>query len=95
MNGKIALIDDFHNPTLRELAIRYIGRLQPESLTAAQLQSYQKYLASSTVDYRNKPRYSVSQALSDIQELKQNSNLTPKKQTLLDELYHYISNHPA
>lgn len=101
MNGKIALIDDFHNPTLRELAIRYIGRLQPERLTSAQQISYGKYLASVNpqknseipVDYRNKPRYTPKQALSDIKQLQQDATLSAEKRRLLDELNHYIIEH--
>ncbi|MDQ2993579.1 MAG: exonuclease domain-containing protein [Pseudomonadota bacterium] len=100
IDGKIALIDEFSNPTLRALAIRYIGRLQPEKLNNAHQQIYGRYLASinpqddkhSPVDYRNKPRYTPQQALQEIKTLQKDQTLTASKQKLLDELHTYINN---
>lgn len=98
INGKIALLEDFHNPCLQALAIRYIGRLHPEKLPAQHQQTYGEYLAcvnpakleEALLDYRRKPRLTPQGALMEINTLQTDSALTEGQQQLLVGLKNYL-----
>ncbi len=99
INGKIALLDDFHNPCLQNLAIRYIGRLCPEKLPPNYQLAYGEYLASispanpddAMVDYRQKHRLTPQGAMIEINALQSDSALSKQQRELLKGLNHYLS----
>lgn len=98
IDGKIASLDDFHNPCLQALAIRYLGRLHPEKLPSQYQQAYGKYLAKvnpfnieeAMVDYRRKSRLTPKAALLEINSLQTDSALTEQQQRLLTDLKTYL-----
>jgi exodeoxyribonuclease-1 len=98
LDGKVALLDDFHNPCLQALAIRYLGRLHPEKLPSRYQIAYGEYLArvnpatinEAPLDYRRKPRLTPIGALLEINTLQNDSALTDKQQQLLTELKNYL-----
>ncbi len=100
IDGKIALLDDFHNPCLQSLAIRYIGRLHPEKLPPHYQRIYGEYLAKvnphdpedALIDYRRQHRLTPQNALTEINTIQTDSELTDKQQALLTNLKNYIVN---
>jgi exodeoxyribonuclease-1 len=99
INGKIALLNDFHNPCLQALAIRFIGRLHPEKLPANYQRSYGEYLSKvnpttaeeALVDYRRKLRLTPQSAMTEINTLQSDSALSELQQKLLSGLKNYIA----
>jgi exodeoxyribonuclease-1 len=99
VNGKIALLADFHNPCLQALATRYLGRLNPEKLPTNYQRLYGEYLANvnpenceeAMIDYRRKQRLTPRSALMEINALQTDSALTQHQQQLLADLKNYLS----
>ncbi|MBX9587176.1 MAG: exodeoxyribonuclease I [Gammaproteobacteria bacterium] len=99
-DGKIALLNDFHNPCLQSLAIRYIGRLHPEKLPPQYQRIYGEYLAKvnpqdseeAMIDYRRQHRLTPRNALLEISAIQSDSELTARQQELLLGLKNYIVN---
>lgn len=98
IDGKIALLDDFNNPCLKTLAIRYIGRLYPEKLPQQYQLIYGEYLAKvnpqnkeeAMIDYRKQHRLTPLNALMEINTIQSDSELSEKQQKLLSELKNYL-----
>lgn len=99
INGKIALLEDFHNPCLHTLALRYIGRLCPEKLPSQHQLAYGEYLANvnpltpdeAMIDYRRHQRLTPKAAMLEINTLQSDSALTQHQHQLLEGLKNYIS----
>lgn len=84
-------IDSFENPVLKDMAIRAVGRAQPEALSAPQREQFDAYLktvwdpAHPVIDYTGKSRYDSTQAKIDLAGIAENKTLDAQQQTLLDE----------
>lgn len=101
IDGKIALLNDFSNPCLQTLAVRYIGRLHPEKLPAHFQALYGEYLAKvntanpdeAMVDYRRHHRLTPQTALLQIKAFQDDAALNKSQQALLASLKKYIATH--
>ena len=73
------------------MAIRAVGRAQPEALSVSQREQFDAYLktvwdpAHPVIDYTSKPRYDSTQAKIDLAEIAENKTLDAQQQRLLDE----------
>lgn len=78
MKKKAELIRGLTHPTRHSLAIRLIGRYEPELLSDMDRQEYDEYIASlyqdktPMNDYRGEPRRNAAKALAEIKEIKEN-----------------------
>lgn len=92
MKKKAELIRGLTHPTRHSLAIRLIGRYEPELLNDIDLQEYDDYIAAlyqdvkPMNDYRGEPRRHAAQALQEIKELKQQHKGDKTAIRLLTEL---------
>lgn len=101
LDGKLELLEQFHNPALHEQAVRYLGRQHPEKLPSEEQQRYGEFLGAvnpadagnAMIDYRNKPRITPQQALTETAELAAKSDYTEQQQALLTELKDYLTSH--
>lgn len=92
MKKKAELIRGLTHPTRHSLAIRLIGRYEPELLNDIDSQEYDDYIAAlyqdvrPMNDYRGEPRRHAAQALQEIKELKQKHQGDADSIRLLTEL---------
>ena len=78
--------------------MRIIARNYPDLLTAEWQKIYQPYLdnvysAGEIVDYKQNPRYTVSDAFNDMATLRTTMSLDAQQQDLLQELETYLTKH--
>jgi exodeoxyribonuclease-1 len=77
MKKKGELIRGLTHPTRHSLAIRLIGRYEPELLNDIDRQEYDEYIAAlyqdkkPMNDYRGEPRRNAAEALAEVKELKE------------------------
>ncbi len=97
VSEKAKLIDRFTNSRLRAQAVRVIGRNYPESLPAKYLNEFQEYMEQinsdpdyALVDYRNKRRYTPTEAQQEIAELLEKDDISEQQRQLLLELQQYL-----
>ena len=84
-------------PRTYALALRILGRYFPETLTPAQREEFNAYLAKSyindptkaAIDYQGRPRMTPFAALNDIQKIRENP-ISPPDEALLNELEQYL-----
>ena len=97
-DDKTAMTNTIQNPTLKQLAIRLLGRNYPELLSAEQQTVFTEYLerldttdeARAIIDLKGEKRLSPRAALADIALLRKETPLDVEQQQLLDELEHYL-----
>ncbi|MES2218060.1 MAG: exonuclease domain-containing protein [Pseudomonadota bacterium] len=94
---KVNLIAKINNPTLKQLAVRLIGRNYPELLTDQLKQEFTDYLArvnsdasvNAVMDFKGKPRLTPQAALMEIKTLR-DKPLDPTQTQLLDHLESFL-----
>jgi exodeoxyribonuclease-1 len=90
---KSKIIDQLDNPDLREMAIRALGRYNPEFLSAGQRAEFDTYLkacftqdeAKVAIDFTQTPRYNLPQFYQDIVDVRK-KKLTEAQEALIKEL---------
>lgn len=99
LEQKVQMLDQFHNPTLREQAIRIIGRSNRDLLKKSHLYEFENYITqiNSTdekqipIDYRGERRLTPKKALAEISHMLEEGNYSEHQQTLLSELEDHIA----
>lgn len=94
VHTKCRLLTQFTNPDLQTMAIRLIGRYEPQALTGKWLHQYQDDLQqvfspdsqALALDFKGQPRYGVGQLDTDIRACRQSMTLSDAEQALLTEL---------
>jgi len=98
LGDKAKLIDRFHRPETKTLAIRLLARNFPNVLPETLGHQFRIYLsrinpqsaADALVDYKGEARTTPVKALADIKEMKNKGELEPAQVQLLDELEAYL-----
>ncbi len=91
LDEKIALVETLDHPVYRQLAQRLIARNYFMKLPPQKQQQYIMSIATSeAVDLHHRQRYSICNALADIDNIQQNRNLDSQQQQLLVEMNCYL-----
>jgi exodeoxyribonuclease-1 len=93
---KSIMLSQLKNPALKSIATRIMGRHHSEILASEQRNEFTEYLQhafsnSPPIDYTGKPRYSPSQCLKEIEEIRANQTLDNKQKGLLGDLEKYVN----
>ena len=94
VSDKLAMLDKFSNPDLKEMAIRIVGRNFNGALQGDALCQYEDYLARCKtrigdelpMDFRGNKRYGLEDLITDIANCRQEKNLSKEQVDLVDEL---------
>jgi len=94
---KADIINQLSNPILRQHCIRIMGRHYPDQLPEPYRADFQGYLAKlsqnqALFDYKGGQRLTPQHALQEIKQLKKDTTLSQRQQTLLQELEDTIAN---
>jgi exodeoxyribonuclease I len=96
-SDKMATIARLSEPHLQELAIRIMGRHFLDWLTPEKSAQYNRYLhevfsgENTHYDYRGYKRFTVQDALLEINDLHQQQTLDPEQKKLLNELLQFLN----
>ena len=96
INRKISMLEETNNTNIQELAFRILGKHYYDQLSKKLQKEFHEYLAKTNpvndqviVDYRGDKRLTAIEALKEIHELKNFTQLDTEQQTLLDNLEIY------
>ncbi len=92
---KAEAIATMRSPRLIKMATRITGRHFPQQLTSEQQQEFTSYLKKifsqqPPIDFKGFPRYSLDNAINDINHYRKSATLTEEKQQLLNGLDNYL-----
>lgn len=90
LEHKSQIINEMKNPVLHLLAIQSLARLDMNLLSYEQIQKLKEDQAQDKIDYKNKKKLSLEEALKEIHELKEDKSLDIEQQNLLMDLEQWL-----
>lgn len=93
-----SLIDSFSNTDIQNLAIRWLGRNYPETLSKQHQDLFNEYLKQTwkpkelIIDYRKQTKYTADNALKDIATLENEASTNKEQMILLKDYREWLEN---